>query len=260
MQLSPHKSYCEHDGLTRLHTCRYTFLLVRVSPYLRESEQFNVHHWEVITENRGSVTTTTFAQVIRQARSHDEEALVALYQRALPVIYRYALARLGRSDLVEDVVSEVFLVMVESIGELRTEQEAGFYAWLLQIAQGKISRALRHVTRNERRHIPLPGTQTSDQYAAVELMATDLASNPVELHEWRETLEELGLALGSLSAEQQVIVIGRFLAGQKIEDLAQALGKQPGAVRVLQFRALNALAKHLGLARGSWRNGKGERA
>jgi hypothetical protein len=34
-----------------------------------------------------------------------------------------------------------------------------------------------------------------------------------ELHEWRETLEEVGLALGSLSAEQTVIVIGRLLAG-----------------------------------------------
>ena len=185
---------------------------------------------------------------------------MALYQRALPVIYRYALARLGRSDLVEDVVSEVFLVMVESIGELRTEQEAGFYAWLLQIAQGKISKALRHVTRSERKYIPLPGAYLTNDFPTVELMATDLVSNPVALHEWRETLEEVGIALGSLSAEQQVIVIGRFLAGQKIEDLAQALGKQPGAVRVLQFRALNALARHLGLARGSQRQGKGGRA
>ena len=211
------------------------------------------------TDTRGSVTTTTFAQVIKLARSHDEDAVVALYQRALPVIYRYALARLGRPDLVEDVVSEVFLVMVESIDELRTEQEAGFYAWLIQIAQGKISRALRHMTRNERKHIPLPDNQTPDQYHSIELVATDLVSNPVELHELRETLEEVGLAMGNLSAEQQTIVIGRFLAGQKIEDLAQALGKQPGAVRILQFRALNTLAKHLGLARGSQRKRKGER-
>ena len=211
------------------------------------------------TDTRGSITTTTFAQVIKLARSHDEDAVVALYQRALPVIYRYALARLGRPDLVEDVVSEVFLVMVESIDELRTEQEAGFYAWLIQIAQGKISRALRHVTRNERKQIPLPDSQSIDQYNSIELVATDLVSNPEELHELRETLEEVGLAMSSLSAEQQVIVIGRFLAGQKIEDLAQALGKQPGAVRILQFRALNTLAKHLGLARGSQRKRKGER-
>jgi RNA polymerase sigma-70 factor, ECF subfamily len=150
--------------------------------------------------------------------------------------------------------------MVESIGELRTEQEAGFYAWLLQIARGKISRALQHVTHSERRYIPMPGTFAAEDYLTMEPIATDLVSDPVALHEWRETLEEVGLALGSLSAEQQVIVIGRFLAGQKIEDLAQALGKQPGAVRVLQFRALRALAKYLGLGRGSRRKGKGERA
>ena len=197
--------------------------------------------------------------MIRQARRHDEEALVALYQRALPVIYRYVVARLGRPDLVEDVVSEVFLVMVESIDELRTEQEAGFYAWLLQIAQGKVSRALRQVTRGERRHVSLP-TCATDPYPTVELMATDLLSNPVALHEWRETLEELGLALGSLSVEQQVIVIGRFLAGQKIEELAQALGKQPGAVRVSQFRALKTLAGRLGLAREAQHEGKGGQA
>lgn len=186
--------------------------------------------------------------------------MVSLYQRALPVIYRYALARLGRPDLVEDVVSEVFLVMVESIDELRTEQESGFYAWLLQIAQGKISRAIRTISRNERKHIPLPGVHIAEALGSVELIATDMVSNPVELHEWRETLEEVGMAMGSLSAEQQIVVVGRFLAGQKIEDLAQALGKQPGAVRILQFRALNTLAKHLGMARGSHRKRKGEEA
>ena len=198
--------------------------------------------------------------MIRQARRHDEEAVVALYQCALPVIYRYALARLGSPDLVEDVVSEVFLVMVESIDELRTEQEAGFYAWLLQIAQGKISRAIRTISRNERKQIPLSGVHIAEAPGSVELIATDLVSNPVELHEWRETLEEVGVAMSSLSAEQQVVVVGRFLAGQKIEDLAQALGKQPGTVRILQFRALNTLAKHLGMARGSHRKRKGERA
>ncbi len=52
---------------------------------------------------------------------------------------------------------------------------------------------------------------------------------------------------------------GRLLAGLKIEDLAKAQGKQPGAVRVSQFRALRALAEHLGLARGPGRKGKGER-
>ncbi len=54
---------------------------------------------------------------------------------------------------------------------------------------------------------------------------------------------------------RETLVLGRLLAGLKIEDLSKALGKQPGAVRVSQFRALRALAEHLGLVR----KGKGER-
>lgn len=219
-----------------------------------------MHHRGDATDNLESTATTAFARVIWRARQHDEEALVTLYQHALPVIYRYVLARLGRPDLVEDVVSEVFLTMVESIGDLRAEQEAGFYAWLLQIAQGKISRALRHAQRAERRHVSALDARTTEGYPAIEPAARDLGSNPVALHEWRETLEEVGAALESLSTEQQVVVVGRFLADQKIEDLAQALGRQPGAVRVLQFRALKTLAQRLGLSRKSRNTGKGERA
>ena len=73
----------------------------------------------------------------------------------------------------------------------------------------------------------------------------------------RETLEEVGQALGGLSNEQQVVVVGRFLAGQKIEDLAKALGKPAGTVRILQFRALKSLAAQLGLTRVSKRKSKG---
>lgn len=211
------------------------------------------------TTDQEPVSPATFAQIIQRARHGDEEALVVLYQRALPIIYRYVLARLGRPDLAEDVVSEVFLVMIESIHTLRAEHEAGFLAWLLQIAQGKCARALRQLTRREGRQVPLPGASPTDEDYTVELMATDLASNPAAFQEWRETLEELGGALQHLSPEQQFVVIGRFLDGQSPEALAQVLGKQPGAIRILQFRALGALADHLGWARRPRRRGKGGR-
>ncbi len=102
---------------------------------------------------------------------HDEEALVALYQRALPVIYRYVMARLGRADLAEDVVAEVFLVMVEMISDLRSEEEAGFYAWLIQIAQGKISRSFWTNTSQERvKALPVgSGLSAMQQNLAIEI-------------------------------------------------------------------------------------------
>lgn len=204
-----------------------------------------------------------FAQVITRARRHDEAALETLYERAFPVIYRYVLARLGRPDLVEDVVADVFLVMIESISDLRAEYEAGFFAWLIQIAQGKSARALRQHQRSEARLLPLveqDDLSIEEGNALTEPMAKDLASDPAALQEWRETLAELGLALGSLTTEQQIVVVGRFLAGQRIEDLARALHKQPGAVRALQFRALATLAERLGFAGVGRRRGKGGRA
>ena len=211
------------------------------------------------TANQELMTPAAFAQVIRRARHGDEEALVLLYRRALPTIYRYVLARLGRPDLAEDVVSEVFLVMIESIGNLRAEHEAGFLAWLIQIAQGKCSRALRRVIQREGRQVPLPGAGATEVEHVWEPVATDLTSNPAAFQEWRETLEEVGRALGHLSTEQQVVVVGRFLGGQSPEDLARALGKQPGAIRILQYRALGALAERLG-GRRSRQRSKGEQA
>ena len=216
----------------------------------------------MLTTGQEQLSAAAFAQVIQRARQHNEEALVALYQRALPVIYRYVLARLRQPELVEDVVSDVFLVMVESIGALRAEHEAGFFAWLIQITQGKISKVLRSKQRNDTRLVPLGGyaPEPEEDRWENEPMATDLASDPAALHEWRETLGELGLALGNLTTEQQVVIIGRFLAGQSIEELARALKKQPGAVRALQFRALGKLAEHLGFAGRAPSGGKGGRA
>lgn len=211
------------------------------------------------TDNRSSDSSVSFAQLIHQARLSEEEALVALYQRALPVIYRYVLARLGRADLAEDVVSEVFLVMVETISALRTDEEAGFYAWLLRIARGKVSRALRQLARQSRRQVPLLDQFGTESPSLSEPLATNRESDPLGLQEWRETLEEVGEALGKLSADQQVIVVGRFLGGQTIEELAQVLGKQPGAVRVAQYRALRALAHHLEQGQSTKQSDKGGR-
>ena len=198
--------------------------------------------------------------MLARARRHDEDAVTVLYQRALPTIYRYVVARSKRPDLAEDIVADVFLTMVEAISELRADHEAGFFAWLLRIAQGKVARALHLATQQQQHQQAFAENEPETTWPSIDLIATDLASDPEALHEWREVVQELGVALGKLSIEQQIVIIGRFLADQSIESLAQGLGKQPGAIRALQFRALGALADHLGNGRKPRRGGKGRRA
>lgn len=174
----------------------------------------------------------------------------ALYQRALPTVYRYVVLRLGQPDMVEDIVADIFLEMVKCLSEERADHEAGFYAWLLRIAQRRVARAVRQIHQAASRQITLPDLGQEDElpYAA-ELAATDLLSDPVALQELREAVGEMSQALEELTIEQQIVLVGRFLADQSIEELANALGKQPGAVRALQFRSLNAMAQRMGLTR-----------
>lgn len=207
---------------------------------------------ELRTSEPESLSPSLFKTLVAQARRHEEEALATLYRRALPVVYRYVLARLGGEQGADDVVAEVFLEMVERIGDLRAEHEAGFYAWIFRVAQVKVARAIQTLARGRVRQVPLSSGMDDD---ADELPVQDHLSDPAAIHELNETLRELGIALQTLTPEQQTVVVGRFLAGWSIEDLATALHKQPGAIRGLQFRALDALAEQLGLTRERRRKG-----
>jgi RNA polymerase sigma-70 factor, ECF subfamily len=202
----------------------------------------------VVLRGRCPTTTSkrlaksTFSDILDQARQLDKAAITTLYERALPPIYRYVLLRVSQRDLVEDIVAEIFLEMVESLPTLQTNHEAGFYAWLFGIARTKLIKTRQRSARINAWQDALPEPTTD---AAADLPTSDRASDPVAWQEWRELLDELGLALESLTAEQQFVVVGRFLAGQSIEEIAYSLAKQPGTVRALQFRALRTLAKKL---------------
>src|SRR5215472_12383995 len=86
---------------------------------------------------RGS--TRRVEEVIEQAKRLDSAALGELYQRFLPVVYGYVAARIADKRQTEDITSEVFVSMLESISKLRATDEAGFAAWILRITRFRIA-------------------------------------------------------------------------------------------------------------------------
>src|SRR6266851_5562176 len=70
-----------------------------------------------------------------RVRRGEPEALSALYRQLLPGVFGYIAARVPDRATAEDLTSEVFLKMVEGISRLRASDEAGFAAWILQIAR-----------------------------------------------------------------------------------------------------------------------------
>ena len=178
-----------------------------------------------------------FASVLERARALDHGALSLLYSRYLPVVRLYVLSRVRDVHLAEDVISETFLAMVDSIERVRADGEPAFAGWLLGIARNK-------VVDHYRRRAALPTIQ--GMVAPWEEPAAQAeAGDPLNVVTARESWAEVVAALQRLTEEQRMVLLYRCVLGYATEDVARLMNRQPGAVRALQFRGLASLARLL---------------
>lgn len=181
-----------------------------------------------------------FDQALKRAQASDQQAMGMIYKRFLPVVYRFALGRVGDVHAAEDITSETFFVVVERIRETRAHDELTFVAWALGIARNQIAMHFRRLKTR-------PTTQLSDEN---DIGAGRLPSerDPLDVITARESLAEVVTALDKLTEEQRSVILYRCVLGYSAEDVGQLLGKQAGAVRALQFRALASLARLLNIS------------
>lgn len=170
------------------------------------------------------------AELVARARD-DRQAFAALYRRYADPIYRYCYRRLGAKELAEDATSQVFL---QALAALPRYRDGLFRSWLFAIAHNVTSNNLR----SDRAHRPL-----DDAFArpATGPTAEDLALDAAE-HSAIRTL------LTRLPADQRQVVELR-LAGLTDGEIAGALGRSHGAIRVAQHRAVVRLREILGVDR-----------
>lgn len=183
-----------------------------------------------------------FEEALAQAQAANQQAMGMIYKRFLPVIYRFALARVGDVPTAEDITSETFFVIVERIGETRASDELSFVAWALGIARNQIAMHFRRL----RAH---PVAQAMP--AEADLIGRQSHErNPLDVITARESWAEVVAALDRLTEEQRTVILYRSVLGYGAEEVGRLLGKRPGAIRALQFRALAALARQLELSGG----------
>jgi RNA polymerase sigma-70 factor, ECF subfamily len=159
--------------------------------------------------------------LIAAART-DPQAFARLYERYVGRIYRYCYVRLGSREPAEDATSEVFLRALHGLTGFR---DGLFVAWLFRIAH--------NVVQNARRGRPLHSLDL-----AVDL--PDAGPLPDRQAETRAERVAVRHALDRLP-EHQRAVVELQLAGWRDEEIARALGKRVGAVRMLRYRALERL-------------------
>lgn len=171
-------------------------------------------------------------QEVRRAAKGDEDAAAYLFDTYHPRVYRYALAKLGRSSDAEDVAAETFAVILRELPRFKWKG-AGFEAWLFRIAANQIVDSVRRGGKE---------WATADAFLGAEVPYDRTPEKQLLEHEMSQ---EIARMLEHLTAEQREVLLLRFAAGLDTNETAETMGRKPNAVRQLQFRALASLREHM---------------
>ena len=168
----------------------------------------------------------TDADLLRGAQRGDAEAWRALYQRALPAVWRQAYALVGDVHMAEDITSETMVALLKNIDRLDTDAPK-IAGWLRAVVRCKVADHQRKVFR------------TRDRLNVVASTATDAApgaapSAPLEAEETR--LHVLRI-LDELPDRQRVVLEWKYLEAMRVREIAERLGETEKAVETVLYRA-----------------------
>src|SRR5438270_4852866 len=183
------------------------------------------------TEKPARESTDQVRKLVERAQQGDRKALEELYLIHFDRIYSYLHMSVGNRHDAEDLTTQTFLKMLESIGRFRW-QSAPFSAWLFRIAHNL---AMDHF-RARRRWQPeeeVPEPPGSEEPSA-ELEAMQSIG--------RQSMLEL---IERLSPGQQQVLTLKCVFNLPNADVGTIRGKTEGAIKSLQHRALASLQKQI---------------
>ncbi|MFC8717623.1 ECF subfamily RNA polymerase sigma factor, BldN family [Kitasatospora sp. NPDC057198] len=171
-------------------------------------------------------------ELVERAQNGESEAFGRLYDRYADTVYRYIYYRVGSRATAEDLTSETFLRALRRIGTF-TWQGRDFGAWLVTIARNLVADHFK-----------------SSRFRLEVTTGEMLDSNECERSPEESVLESLSNAalldaVRRLNPQQQECVTLRFLQGLSVAETARIMGKNEGAIKTLQYRAVRTLARLL---------------
>lgn len=185
-------------------------------------------------------TTLHENDLILAAMRGDSHAVSDLYRKYVDTVYKFVYYRVGNREEAEDLTSEVFIKMMQSLHSFSFD--SAFKTWLLGIAKHTILDYFRKHYKNR--------TVSLEDFLNVDL-GNSLALQPVfEIDEPKEEApnkfeEKVRDILHKLPKTYRDVLELRFLKGYSIRETAEALGKTISNIKVLQYRALHK-AQQLG--------------
>ncbi len=170
-------------------------------------------------------------KLVERAKDGEVQAFGLLYEYYLPKIYRFVLLKVSHREEAEDLTHQVFLKAWENIEQYEWRGYS-FGSWLYQIA--------RNTTIDYYRGRLAP--ELSLEELTLEIPSEDTRDDALDSKlDWQKIVR----ALKELKEVEQEVLIMRFVDDLPLREVAAALGKSEGAVKLIQHRAIKNLKKIL---------------
>lgn len=172
-----------------------------------------------------------FHSILTAARAGAEWAWGAIYRDLGPAVLRYLRAR--NVPEAEDVLGEVFVQVVRHVDGFEGS-EGDFRAWVFAIARNRVIDEARRRGRH-----PVDPVET-------DVLIGNADSGDVEQDALTVlSRSEVRSLIESLTPDQRDVLLLRFFGQLTAEEVGRVLGKNTGAVKTLQVRALAAIRREL---------------
>jgi RNA polymerase sigma-70 factor, ECF subfamily len=170
------------------------------------------------------VAEETDERLLVEAAQRDPVKFGDLYELHFEQIYAFISRRVGDRGTAEDLTSDVFYKALANLPSYEF-RGAPFAAWLIRIAANAVAdqskRAAREVAGS-------PGKPPEPSAAQPDLEAI-------------EDRARLFRLVKDLPEDQRRVIFQRFVEQKSIREIAHELARSEGAVKQLQFRALQSL-------------------
>lgn len=179
-------------------------------------------------------------ELVDQARAGDARAFGDFFDATVSTVYAYVYRRVtGDRETAEEITSDVYLAAWRAIDRVR-RVSASPAAWLVTIAQRRVIDHYR--SRARRNDFPAGSTLDVEAYRRGPGYAVRPAEN-VCID--RDEARALWRYAEQLTDDQHRVLRCRFWLGLSVDDTAAVMGKPRGAVKALQYRALQNLRAQL---------------
>ena len=174
----------------------------------------------------------TDERVLVEEAKKDRRRFGELYELHFERVYAFIGRRVQDRATTQDLTAEVFRKALEGFDKFEW-RGAPFAAWLLRIASNTIA---DHWHKSKREVAGSEIEETATRFPG----SIDTVENRAALYRF----------VGELPEDQQRVIEMRFADEKGIREIAEEIGRTEGAVKQLQYRAMQSLRERMGARNG----------